>query len=72
MARWAKETFGLTASVDDNFDQRNVTKESNPVMIRFTDVGEDENAIHEDGQDLLKFCQFHDCNGFCLRVDRKR
>jgi len=68
LAKWAKETFGLTASVGENFDEREVTKEDNPVQIRFTDLHDDDSAIYNDGQDLLKFCQYHDCSGFCLRT----
>ena len=69
LAKWADKTFGLTASVGDGYDEREVTKEDTPVRIRFADLRNDDDAIYEDGQDLLKFVQHHKCDGFCLRKD---
>lgn len=72
LAKWAKNTFGLTASVGDDFEDREVgvkdgLLETNPVTMRFTDLGRNRMKIYNDGQDLLKFCQYHDCSGFCLK-----
>jgi hypothetical protein len=75
LAKWASENLGLTASVDDGFDEINVSAGSSPCSIRFTDVislskhndQEVDEHIQQDQQNLIKFCQVHECNGFCLR-----
>ena len=70
LQEWAKGKFGLTASVDKAFDNRDVNMENTPVKIRFTDVGREEEAIKEDQQNLLKFCAIHDCSEFCMRKNK--
>ena len=72
LSQWARENFGLTASVEPGFDNLNVTKEQCPTTIRFVDLGDDESAIKEDQQRLLKAVQCHTCNGFCLKNGKKR
>jgi hypothetical protein len=66
LAAWAETKFGLTASVDDGFDDREKPLIP-PVSIRFSDLGDDDDRIHEDGQQLLHYCELHQCSGFCLR-----
>lgn len=67
LAEWASEKFGLTASVDQDFDSIVVDSEENPVKIRFSDVGQCDESLRKDVQGLMKFCQVHDCSGFCMR-----
>jgi Helitron helicase-like domain at N-terminus len=72
LAKWASEFFGLTANVDEGFEDRIVGNDDSPCSIRFTDIGTLPEAIHQDQQKLLKFCQYHECNGFCLRQKNKK
>lgn len=67
LAQWAQDHFGLTASVDDDFESKEVTPQTSPCAIRFTDIARNRSEVREDQQKLLKFCQIHECNGFCLR-----
>lgn len=70
LAQWASDHFGLTAKVDTGFNERNIQPSNSPCSIRFTDVAKEEHIlsdIRDDQQNLMKFCQVHDCNGFCLR-----
>lgn len=66
LSNWAKEAFGLVASVDDDFDSIIVGPDSNPVTVRFKDLMSEEDR-RKDGQKLLKFCQTHECSYFCLK-----
>ena len=67
LSTWAEKKFGLTATVADAYNDLEVTKDNTPVSIRFTDIDSDDNAaVKKDGQALLKFCQHHECSGFCL------
>ena len=63
LAEWAKVSFGLTACVDESFQD---DETSNPVTIRFSDLKSQEEH-HEDTQSLLRRCQMHECSQFCLR-----
>jgi hypothetical protein len=73
LAKWAREKFGLTASVSEGFDDRDVNKDNTPVRMRFIDIDcNDKHAVHEDGQNLLRFCQYHNCSGFCMKCSDKR
>jgi len=67
LSEWAESTFGLTACVDDGFDEIEICSKKSPVSIRFSDINENDESIHNDGQRLLKFCQTHTCSKFCLR-----
>ena len=71
LSKWAADKFGLTASVGPGFDDLEVDKTNTPVQFRFCDLGEDEHKIFQDGQKLLKFCQNHECSGFCLKSSDK-
>ena len=72
LSKWAKDKFGLTATVDENFDDIKDDKENSPVSVRFQDVSKDENSIYNDGQHLLRAVQYHECSGFCLKSHQKR
>ena len=65
LARWAKEKFGLTASVDEKFDSRQKPASESPCSVRFTNIADED--MEDDEMDLMNFCQVHKCNGFCLR-----
>lgn len=67
LANWANDQFGLTATVNKDFETRQVSPQSSPCSIRLCDLSVTQNGLVEDQQNLLKFCQFHECNGFCLR-----
>ena len=70
MAKWAERKFGLTASVAEGFDNREVNQENTPVQIRFTDVKGDKESVKDDIQNLMKFCATHQCSEFCLRKNQ--
>lgn len=74
LAQWASDEFGLTATVDNNFDLRPTSPKDSPCSIRLCDLSTsstvlctDLEMLRSDQQNLMKFCQVHDCNGFCLR-----
>jgi len=83
LANWAEEKFGMTASVDAEFDTRCVGAElepkrckckvkpctgmRNPVTLRFSDIKDDDASLDIDGQALMQYCQGHDCSKFCMR-----
>ena len=67
LASWAKEQFGLTATVDDGFDERIIAAKDSPCATLLSDVKDNVVLINEDVQNLMKYCQVHECNGFCLR-----
>ena len=70
LAKWARDTFGLTSSVDSGFDERDIEPSNSPCTIRFTDIDKTDEAIRDDGQNLMRFCQTHTCSGFCLKQDK--
>jgi hypothetical protein len=72
LAEWAEAKFGLTACVGTDFDQRTINNEIPPVSFRFVDLNDDDNSIYEDGQDLLKFCQVHECSNFCMKKGNEK
>jgi Helitron helicase-like domain at N-terminus len=74
LAKWAEDELGLTASVADGFEGRSAQPKDSPCSVRFCDlslVGSPHTDVTQgllnDQQNLIKFCQVHDCNGFCLR-----
>lgn len=66
LSSWAQETFGLVASVDENFDDITVSPQDNPISVKFKDL-RSEKQVRQDGQALLKFCQNHECSNYCLK-----
>jgi hypothetical protein len=60
--------MGMTASVEDGFDMRNTDPSNSPTAFRMTDINTTEEDYAEDRQELLRFCQVHNCSGFCLRT----
>jgi len=67
MAAWAKAKFGLTASVDDGFDDIEISTKDSPTLKRFKDLPVDDETRRHDCQRLMKAVQCHVCSGFCLR-----
>ena len=67
LSEWAKEKFGLTASVSDAFEGIIVNEGNTPCRIRFTDVNNNNNKKQDDVEQLMKFCQVHKCSGFCMK-----
>ena len=67
LAQLAETKFVLTACVNDGFDSISTDCESSPVARRFQDVSNSSSEMISDGQQLLKFCQLHQCSGYCLR-----
>jgi hypothetical protein len=79
LGKWAEDNFCLTASVGTDFQDRICTPDNSPCTVRFRSILGDKDVsipnltnIHEDQQNLLRFCQVHDCNGFCLRLKDNR
>ena len=70
LSEWAQDKFGLTAEVDEGFDEIQIEHTESPVSIRFCDLNRKDACIQEDGQRLLKQCQVHECSGFCMRAPR--
>lgn len=71
ISKWAKQKFGLTAEVDNDFDSIGVDLNDSPTAIRFNQVPANPISRREDGQRCLKYCQTHTCSGFCMREDRR-
>ena len=71
LADWANESFGLTATVDPDYDIINANNTDNPVTVRFSDIidqnGDTDDLVRVDGQRLLHMCETHQCSGFCMR-----
>ena len=72
LASWMKETIGLTAEVSSEFDDVKIEPENAPTAKRFSDIPDNDKAIHDDGENLLKFCMCHECSLFCMRKDGNR
>ena len=70
LSEWALDKFGLTATVTEGFDDIPLDKDKSPVHIRFRDVPKDEKARETDQMQLLRYCQYHQCSGFCMRHPR--
>jgi hypothetical protein len=68
IGQWAADQFGLTASVDEGFDEIGTSSDNSPVKIRLSDVPLDE--LDKDKQNLMKFVQCHECSNFCLRESK--
>ena len=71
IGKWAETKFGLTASVDNGFDDINIDLDKSPVLMRFTDVQKQKSDVQKDKQRCLKYCQNHICSAFCLRENKK-
>ena len=67
LSKWARETMGMTASVEDGFDMRTKDPTHSPTSWQLTDINTTDDDFKEDIQELLNYCQVHDCSGFCLR-----
>ena len=67
LAEWAFLHFGLTATVDDGFDQLNIEPKDSPCSSLLSDHISSPQLLHKDQQRLMKYCQVHECNSFCLR-----
>ena len=72
LADWASKAFGLTASVENGFDDLNINKNNTPVRVRFTDVCKTAEERHDDIQKLMKHVQVHQCSDFCLRKAKEK
>jgi hypothetical protein len=68
IGEWAAKQFGLTASVEDGFDEIEVGSDNTPVKVRLSAVPKTE--LNSDKQSLMKHVQCHECSKFCLR-DKK-
>ena len=67
VGEWAGQRFGLTASVDADFDKLDVDKTNTLNQIRFSDVPATEHEIKDDVQRLMYYVQKHDCSRFSMR-----
>ena len=67
MAAWAEAKFGLTATVDDGFDDIAIDGTNTPTRNRFKDLPADIETSRLDRQKLMKAVQCHKCSKFCLR-----
>ena len=72
LSEWAEAKLGLTASFDPAYENIEIEPNQSPCSVRFSDINEDPQSQHEDKQRLLKYCQMHKCNGFCLRPDKHK
>lgn len=71
LGQWAEQNLGLTACVDDNFDDMKPEEESH-VSMRFLDVRDMPELSDHDFQMLMKEVQVHQCSGFCMRTKDTR
>ena len=70
LSEWAAAKFGLTASVNPGFDDIDVSHRNTPMHKRHGDIAKEDQT--DDIQQLLAHVQNHQCNGFCMRPDKKR
>ena len=68
LAKWALQEFGLIASVEEGFDDIVISPKDSPCATLLTNVATNTVDLHTDQQRLLKYCQVHECNAFCLRT----
>ena len=65
--QWTKGKVSYTAEVDvDIFDTESPSWDDNPCMEWFGNVIDKQ----KDQQQLLKFCQLHNCSGYCMRKEK--
>ena len=67
LAKWAEEQFGLTASAKTGFEDLSITPANSPCGGRLSDISANTTLLQQGVQNLIKFCQVHECNGFCSR-----
>lgn len=67
LANWMKESIRLTAEVSPGFDDMVVKPENSPSSRNFSDVADNESDMVKDGEELLKYCNSHQCSLFCMR-----
>ena len=67
LAEWAYNHFGLTAKVREGFDELIIEPKESPCASLLSDVVLSPHLLLHDQQRLMKFCQVHDCNSFCLQ-----
>ena len=67
LADWASKHFGLTATVADGFDELNIHPNESPCVSLLSNYRSSSELLFEDQQRLMKYCQVHECNAFCLR-----
>lgn len=72
MATWAKEKFGLTASVSEAFGDDPNSDEISPSSRRYGDIPEDPASQLSDVESLLRNTQLHRCSEFCLKKTNKK
>ena len=65
-----RKKIGLTASVDDAFDDLELNKENMPTTVRFMDLENNEEIHRQDIQNLMKAVQYHNCSGFCMKTSK--
>ena len=71
IGKWTKNKFGLTASVDDGFDDISIDLNTSPVAMRLKDFPKNDTDLKIDKQKCLKYCQTHICSAFCLHENKK-
>jgi len=70
LGKWAEQKFGLTASVDNTFEEIDMDRKSSPVLMKFEDITKNKMCTNLDKQKCLKHCQTHYCSSFCLRENK--
>jgi len=64
LSNWARSKFKVTAEV--NTDNDNPHEATSPCNMRFCQT----TCMKEDGNNILNFCQMHNCSDYCMR-DKK-
>jgi len=67
LSEWTQHKFGLTASVANEFDSIKIADKDSPCQLRLTDLSCDKESLEKDAQNLMSFCQCHNCSAFCMR-----
>lgn len=69
LQEWSAGALGYTAEVDKEiYNDLDLSHQDNPCRERFTEAP--DKAL--DSQRLLKFCQEHNCSGYCMRCEKKK
>ncbi len=72
LENWAEDTIGLTANVNEAFNDLSNNPIMPPMTFRFREIETCLDAQENDTMSLEKDLQMHKCSAFCLRKEKQR
>lgn len=67
LKRWARDRFGLTATVREGYEEKPADAKYSGVTVRLKDINHNEEILIDDIEGMKRAVQHHQCNGFCMR-----